>query len=199
MQTTRQKEILEAALNLISDKGIQGLTIKNISREIGISEPAIYRHYDSKMDIMVAILEVFRQNTETLFTTIAEEDMPAVNKIHTLFTRHFESFAQTPSLVTVIFSEELFRADSNLSHKVSEIISANFKILIGIIKEGQKNNEIRNDVPADHIAIIIMGSLRLFIKKWQFAGYAYDIRKEGIKLIKSIHRLIYKGVYNENH
>ena len=36
-QTDRQAEIILVALELINTKGIQGLTIKNISKEIGIS------------------------------------------------------------------------------------------------------------------------------------------------------------------
>ena len=58
MLTDRQKEIIEVSLNLIAGKGIQGLTIKNISKEIGISEPAIYRHYENKIQILIALLEL---------------------------------------------------------------------------------------------------------------------------------------------
>ncbi len=67
MQTARQKEITEVALELISEKGIQGLTIKNLANKIGITEPAIYRHYDSKIDILIAVLDLFKQNTEHFF------------------------------------------------------------------------------------------------------------------------------------
>ena len=38
MKTKRQLEIIETSIKLISEKGIQGLTIKNISKEIGISD-----------------------------------------------------------------------------------------------------------------------------------------------------------------
>ncbi|MBT3303065.1 MAG: TetR/AcrR family transcriptional regulator, partial [Bacteroidetes bacterium] len=67
MQTDRQKEIVEVALELITEKGIQGLTIKNLSKKIGISEPAIYRHFDNKIQILISILEFFKDNTEQIF------------------------------------------------------------------------------------------------------------------------------------
>jgi len=60
-QTDRQTEILLVALELIGKKGIQGLTIKNISKEIGISEPAIYRHFASKSDIILGVLSNFKE------------------------------------------------------------------------------------------------------------------------------------------
>lgn len=198
MQTPRQKEIVEAALELIGEKGIQGLTIKNLSKEIGISEPAIYRHFENKVHILMAILDVFKQNTDGMFREELDRDLPAMDKISLLFSRNFEAFSQSPSLVPVIFSEELFRGESGLIGKVYEIIGRNLNALIKIIEEGQKNNEIRNDVEASQIAVIIMGSLRLFIKKWQYSDYSYDIKKEGKKLIKSLKRLIQKGLLNDD-
>ncbi|MCK5088225.1 MAG: helix-turn-helix transcriptional regulator, partial [Melioribacteraceae bacterium] len=46
--TKRQAEIIDESIKLIADKGIQGLTIKNLSKAIGVSEPAIYRHFENK-------------------------------------------------------------------------------------------------------------------------------------------------------
>ena len=48
MKTERQQEIIDVALKLINNRGIQGLTMKNLSREIGVSEPAIYRHFETQ-------------------------------------------------------------------------------------------------------------------------------------------------------
>ena len=192
MQTERQKEIIEAALELISKKGIQGLTIKNLSKKIGITEPAIYRHFEDKIHILIAILELFKKNTEQIFKDELEGDKPAYDKIEHLFTRFFVSFSAKPSLVAVIFSEEIFRNEPILIAKISDIINKNDKILIEIMDSGQRNDEIRNDVDAKHLSIVIMGTLRIFVKKWQLSGYSFDLTKEGKKLIESIKLLIVK-------
>ncbi len=67
MQTERQKEIISVSLELISEKGIQGLTIKNLSKKIGVTEPAIYRHFDSKTEILISILDFFKKNSAQIF------------------------------------------------------------------------------------------------------------------------------------
>ena len=193
MQTERQKEIIEVALELITKKGIQGLTIKNLAKKIGITEPAIYRHYDSKIDILIAILGFFGKNTEQIFKNELINGGNAIDKIEHLFTKHFTSFSATPSLVSVIFSEEIFRNEPILIEKISEVIGKNDKILITIITNGQKNGEIRTDIEATHLSVIIMGSLRLFVKKWQFSAYSYNLPKEGKRLIESIKLLIKKN------
>ncbi len=192
MQTERQKEIVEAALELITKKGIQGLTIKNLAKKIGISEPAIYRHYDNKIHILIAVLEFFKSNTEKIFEKELNTDIKSIDKIEHLFTKHFNSFSATPSLVSVIFSEEIFRNEPMLIEKISEVIDKNYKILTSIIIDGQKNGEIRTDIDAKHLSTIIIGTLRLFVKKWQFSAYSYNLPREGKKLVDSIKLLIIK-------
>jgi len=190
MQTERQKEILDTALDLISQKGIQGLTIKNLSKKIGISEPAIYRHYENKIEILLKILDLFKESSGSIFEEAMERDTGAINKIKHLFSRHFSKFAENPTLVSVIFSEEIFRSEPVLIEKIAEVINRNSQILRKIIVSGQERGEIRKDLEAGHIAIIIMGSLRLFVKQWQFSGYNFNIEKEGQKLIDSVKLLI---------
>ena len=51
--TGRQIEIMEAATDRISKYGIQNLTIKTLATDIGLSEPALYRHFSSKNEILL--------------------------------------------------------------------------------------------------------------------------------------------------
>lgn len=192
MRTERQKEIIGVALELISEKGIQGLTIKNLAKKIGITEPAIYRHYDSKTDILIAVLDLFKQNTEQLFEKELKNEGKAIEKIEHLFANHFATFAATPSLVSVIFSEEIFRNEPILIAKISEVIGKNDDILTAIIVNGQSKGEIRTDVEAKHLSTIVMGTLRLFVKKWQLSEFSFDLSEQGKHLFNSMKLLIKK-------
>lgn len=192
MNTERQQEIIATALDIINEKGIQGLTIKNLSRKLGITEPAIYRHFENKIQILVALLDLLKRNTSGIFDAELNSEEPAVQKINRLFEKHFKSFSQMPSLASVVFSEEIFRNEKKLIDKISEVIEQNNQTLLKILKEGQKKNEIRTDIDANHLVIFIMGALRLFIKKWQFAGFSFNLEKEGDKLSESIKLLIQK-------
>jgi AcrR family transcriptional regulator len=193
MKTVRQQEIIDVALKLINEKGIQGLTMKNLSKEIGISEPAIYRHFESKIEILLAIMDLFRESTREIFEKELHSGISATEKIEHLFTRHFERFASNPSLVSVLFSEELFRSEPALMQKIARVIDKNASILTQIIQQGQQSGEIRKDISSDHLAVTIMGSLRLFVKIWQFSGYRFDIRDDGQKILNSVKLLIKAG------
>ena len=192
MHTERQQEIIETALELINEKGIQGLTIKNLSAKLGITEPAIYRHFENKIQILIALLDLLKKNTSGIFDAELHSDEPAIKKIDRLFEKHCKSFSQMPSLASVVFSEEIFRNEKKLIDKISEVMEQNNQILYAILKEGQEKNEIRTDIDASHLVLLIMGALRLFIKKWQLSGFAFNLEQEGGYLSESVKRLIKK-------
>ena len=66
----------------------------------------------------------------------------------------------------------------------------NEKAIIEIIEQGQRNNEIKDNYSAAMLAVVIMGSLRLFVKKWQFSGNASKLTEKGEILIQTIINLI---------
>ena len=57
-ETRDTKEvILTVALKLFSERGYDGVGIRDISKEIGIRESALYKHYSGKQDIFDSILK----------------------------------------------------------------------------------------------------------------------------------------------
>jgi len=188
--TNRQQEIIEVSLKLIAENGIQGFTIKNLAQKMGFTEAAVYRHYENKVQIFVAILDFFKHNFESFFTNQIQSKSTALNKIEQLFLNHFKIFTQNPSIVAVIFSEEVFRSEVILLQKFTEIMNANSEILIKMIKEGQENKEIRDDILPTNLAIMVMGSLRLYVKQWQMSNYSFDLNIKGLEIISSVKLLL---------
>jgi len=68
--------ILTVALKLFSERGYDGVGIRDISNEIGIRESAIYKHYSGKQDIFDSILkDIERRYQEEVSTFIPTESM----------------------------------------------------------------------------------------------------------------------------
>jgi AcrR family transcriptional regulator len=190
MRTDRQKEIINVALELIDKKGIQGLTIKNISQAIGVTEPAIYRHFENKNAILTEILDFFRHNSTVFFEKEITKENSASDKIRHLFENHFTSFSDTPALVSVIFAEGLFKNEKDLTIKIQQFMNHNNDIIVSIITKGQASGEFRNDIEATDMAIMVMGSLRLYVKRWHFSNYSFNLTVKGKTFIDSILTLI---------
>ncbi len=188
--TERQKEIINVSMEIIAKRGIQNLTIKNISKKIGFSEPAIYRHFESKIAILLSILSMFENQMQKFIGSINSDKTSSLKKLSLICNNHFVNFSANPVIASVIFSEEIFQDDKLLSDKIYSIMNLNFKFVRIIIENGQKNKEIRLDIDAEQLVLIIMGSLRLIIKKWTLSNYSFNLKEEGSKLWESLNKIM---------
>lgn len=185
MQTERQVQIIEVAMKLIADKGIQGFTIKNLSKEIGISEPAVYRHFENKTAILISILDDFKAMIEMMSTFFEDDEMKAMDKIELLFSRMLTIFTEQPTIIAVIFSEEIFKNDTLLKNKIIEIQNTHQSKIEAIIATGQAANNARIDIDKSTLALTFMGAFRLLVKRWDLNNQNFDLQEEGAKLINS--------------
>ncbi len=58
--SNRQLQIINAAIKLMGKGGIQQLTTKNLALEVGVTEPALYRHFSNKTDLILQVLEYLK-------------------------------------------------------------------------------------------------------------------------------------------
>ncbi len=190
MLSERQEQIIEESIKLIDEKGIQGLTIKNISKVIGISEPGIYRHFESKTEILLSILNNFKEMAILLSEMMETYEATAIEKIRFMFSKMLELFSETPSMVSVIFSEEIFKNEEVLKIKIVEILNLHGQTIENIISEGQSEKNIREDIDEKSLALIAMGSLRLLVKKWDLNNHNFSLSTEGNKLIAVLSKVL---------
>ncbi len=190
MLSERQQQIMDESIKIIDKKGIQGLTIKNLSKAIGISEPGIYRHFESKTEILLSILNNFKEMAGMLSGLMKDFEGTAIEKIDFMFSRMLDMFSETPSMISVIFSEEIFKNEELLKLKITEVLNMHAQTIEYIIAKGQKDNNTRKDIEVKTLALIIMGSLRLLVKRWDLNNHNFDLNNEGSKLIKGLDKIL---------
>ena len=190
--TERQIEIINASKDLIGKKGIQNLTIKNLAKKMSFSEPALYRHFKDKTEILKSLLLFHREIIKNGIFKILNSDQSSLEKFQEILKFKFDYIKKNPAIVMVIFSETSFQYSSVLSSIVSKIMKQRSKKIIELLKEGQKNNEIRNDIDPEQLATIIMGGIRKTILNWKLEGFKSDLNLEGRKLWITIKKLIKK-------
>lgn len=57
-----KEKILQTSLELFSRKGYEAVSVSDISGELGITKGALYKHYESKRDILESILRRMEEN-----------------------------------------------------------------------------------------------------------------------------------------
>jgi AcrR family transcriptional regulator len=64
MSTNRKEEIVLAALELAAEKGLANVSMSMIADKIGIKKPSLYKHFDSKDEIVEAMYQYLRKQAK---------------------------------------------------------------------------------------------------------------------------------------
>lgn len=188
--TQRQQEIVDTAIAIIAEGGVQDLTVKNIASHIGISEPALYRHFENKLAILEAIMDHFSTWSRAAMDEISASELPPVEKVRELFRRYTVYFGNSPATSAVLFSEEIFRYESSLTYSMMSIMSYAETTIRSIMEDGVSRGAFRSDVPVDHLILTTLGTLRLLVTRWRMQLYRFNLPDEGLRTADSVIAMI---------
>ncbi len=188
--TSRQTDIINAATELIGENGVQRLTTKSLAARIGFSEPALYRHFKDKNEILRSILLHFKGTMGEGLKQIIYSEKTGLEKLSDIVSYQFNFFVKFPAVIMVIFSETSFQNNKNLSRTVKSILDNKREIVLDIVKSGQKDKSIRNDLDFEQITNIVMGSMRVTVLNWRLSDYNFDLLEESKKLITTIKKIL---------
>ena len=192
--TNRQVEIMEAATARIDKYGIQNLTIKTLAADINLSEPALYRHFKSKNDILLGLLNYFKMGMKKRISNIpVNTDVRAGDELRAIFKSQLQTFTEKPAIVSVIFAESIFHYDEGLSYKVSEIMALMHQYVNANIKKGQKTGQYSKLINASTLSTIILGGIRLTVLKWKISGHKSNLVKDGKAVLEGILKMVEKN------
>ncbi len=187
--TSRQLEIIEAAGKILTISGVSGLTIKNLAREMQFSESAIYRHFSSKEEIIVAMLDYLSDDIDTRLERVSNQSDPE-KRFVSLFRDQFDFFARHPHFVVAVFSDGLMEESQKINEAILGLMNVKIKHLMPIIMEGQQKGVFTGAITAEEMIHIIMGTFKLQMFKWQLAKFQFDINRVGANMVQSILTLI---------
>lgn len=194
--TDRQIEIMEAATARIDQHGIQNLTIKNLAADINLSEPALYRHFESKNEILLSLLNYFLYEMKTRINDISlASNTTAGDELRAIFTSQLKTFMDKPAIVSVIFAESIFHFDKTLRNKVSEIMDFMQDFVKTNIQKGQESEQYVKLINAATITTIITGGMRMAVLKSKLSGNNTKLVKDGMVVLDGILKMIEKNNY----
>lgn len=188
--TKRQEEIIEKSILIIGLEGMQGLTTKRLAEEMNFSEPALYRHFKNKTEILNSVLKYYQSFLAEGLLALLNNKKTGLEKILGVIEYQFNTFIDRPEIILVIFSESSFQNNSVLLNTVSRTMEKKESKLTNMIEYGKQDESIRPELDAASIAKIIMGSMRFVALKWKMSNFKFDLKKESIQLQQSITLMI---------
>ncbi len=183
--TERQIEIIEAAGRLLTEHGVNGLTTKRLAKAVGFSEAAIYRHFKSKEDVIVGLLQYLEDDMERRFSAI-DVNLPALIRFKEIFKTQLEFFGKNPQFIIAVFSDGLLEESEKINSHIFNIMQIKIKYLLPVVVQLQQEKVISSKISSEHMLHIIMGTFRLLMFKWKLTGFAGNIEENGDSLINSL-------------
>lgn len=157
--TERRNEILDAAARLFSNKGYNKCTINDILNEVGIAKGTFYYYFNSKEEVLDAIIERVTEIVVARAEEVASnpELSPVMKLLNTIISMRVESEVDNDLM------EELHKPENALMHQksLSSIVTKVTPVLAKVVEEGISQGIFKADFPKQYMQIFLTSSITL--------------------------------------
>lgn len=182
----RKERIILTAIEIISELGFQGLSTKEITKRQGISDGTLYKHFKSKNDIILGVLDFYSKFDESIKESIEISKLSAKDSIK-FFTRMLaEYYENYPAITALTVIQETLEHEEYISEKSRQIFEDRFKLIMHYIEKGIKSGELRSDIDSEALTDIILGSVGEIIIKWRLSKFGFPLKEKIMKTLEMI-------------
>ena len=144
--------ILDAAADLLSQRGYRGMTVGAVAAAAGVTEPTVYLRHPTKHDLAVAAIPRLPMLSRPPDTGDTKRDL-------TLLLTDLVATGRTIglSITGVVLAEESEHPEL-LEHWRTTVGAAALRAVHDIIEHGQRRGEVRGDVRAPIVADLLLGA-----------------------------------------
>ncbi len=175
---TRRDQIAQAALDLIAEKGVQGLSVARIAHRIGLVPSAIYRHYKGKDQILDAILDVIRDRLTANVEAVLQETPEPLEQLRRLAHRHVEVIRANRAIPQVIFSREIYGGEARRRDKVYRVIRRYLGQVEGMIRRGQETGAVQPHLDPEATSVLFLGLIQPPAILWTLSDGRFDVTRQ---------------------
>lgn len=181
----RQHEIVDAAIELAARQGMANLTVKNLSAAVGVTEPALYRHFSGKNAIVSAMIDRFDIVPET--GRMSEIGLAAVEKF---IRKRLAGIESSPALARIMFAEEMFSGDESAAARMRDMRERHTILMRELLRQARSRGEIRTDIPVEMLFCLVMGAVRMLVKQWGMNPEKKSLSRQGEELLVTLRTVL---------
>jgi len=154
---SRRREIADAALKVIAERGLARFTSLAIAREVGVSDAALFRHFASKQAIVLAVID---RVEEILFAEFPPADLDPIERLETFFNGRIAVIREHPGVARLLGSEQLSQAAPPRGvARVAEFRRRSRAFVRACLVEAQRRGQLAANVGAEEATVLVLGAL----------------------------------------
>ncbi|GAB1354924.1 MAG TPA: TetR/AcrR family transcriptional regulator [Candidatus Rifleibacterium sp.] len=162
----RQAEIIAVTRDLIFNEGFSNFTVRTVASRIGISEAAIYRHFKSKEDLLLGLLDSLFVPWREALEGLLQENVAARLKLRRLVEIHLHHLVIRQLNPILFFSEAIRPENCHLFEKLSSSLGFLQNTVTAIVRQGVEAREFKPETEIASSTACIVGLIQTTVIKW---------------------------------
>jgi AcrR family transcriptional regulator len=184
--------VLTAAASVICESGPRAATLKNIAGRAGITEPAIFRHFEGVDGLFEGLFHAY-ERVYRRFDDAYRGEEKGLLRLRSAMLSIVDYFAASREFAYILLhAQGVFRGYPDLKRKIIEYAAKDRANAIECIAEGIKLGEIRGDADPQTMAMSVIGSVSMTVQVWIESSFAFDLREVAERRWDDIETLIAK-------
>ena len=177
----KEQDILKSASQLFTELGFNATSTKKIAQNAGVSEGTVFNYFASKNDILIAVIsEMYAELTENAKNGIAQYSS-TLERVQFLAENHVRITAGDNALllrlIYVYMNTDLHLFEHLETTALYKLNHSYTKIFDGVILEGIRHGEIRDDTNLSAIRDLFFGGLEYAMRTLMLKSKMSDIEK----------------------
>lgn len=158
-----KRAILRAALSLFAGRGIAATSVREIARQAGYTNPALYKFFEGKLELASCLFERCYDHIQAeVAVAVGHDDRPLPERVHALVGAYIRLLEE--DLEAVVYVHEALR----LFWHPEEGKESIFSIVRALIVNAVKRGEVEPGADPSLLATVIVGALAQFARSVQF-------------------------------
>ena len=178
----RKAQIVAEVLRLADEIGPDRLSTTEVARAIGLSQPAIFRHFPTKSALWLAVAEDIADRLQNYWAAAEAGATGPHARLKALISAQLTAIAETPALPSILFSRELQVDNPALRDVFRGLLGAFEGRLVAVIRELQAAGHLRRDVGPEDVAILLTSLVQGVAIRWTLGARGFALVPEGFRL-----------------
>jgi AcrR family transcriptional regulator len=144
---------------------------------VGLVPSALYRHFESKDEIIDAVLQLVKDRLLENVRAVSAEVADPFDRLRRLLDRHVTLIRENQALPRIVFSEEMYDGRPDRSRATFRTIKAYLDRLGEIVEQGQAAGAIRSDLEPATVAVMFLGLVQPAAILWHMSDGTFDVTR----------------------
>ena len=167
----RQLDIMQNLAKMLGEKGPVKITTSLLSKECGITEAAIYRHFPSKRKIYSGLVDFCEQNIFDLITNINSSDGDELEKTKRILILLITFSEKNPGLARLLTREAFSVDETSLDERIGQMMSKIELLIKQNLQKYEQETKKKLALPTASAANLLLACSEGIIQQFVRSGF----------------------------